>query len=161
NAYAAAGGENRNERAALNAQTGDDGDPFGEPVFSGVQSELQAGSELFQRPTLPAGFTSDEISGWPSQGEGPHKDEDQADSRDAGKVRWFGSFLRKNGAKPNSGGEAGLDRPAAASSAETIPFPRSNPAAAYLSQERSDLNSLDEARAAVRSVFDSLGDQRA
>jgi hypothetical protein len=75
-------------------------------------------------------------------------------------VRWFGSFLRKNGAKTNSGGEGGLDRPPAAPSAETIPFPRSNAAAVNFSQERSDLNSLDEARAAVRSVFDSLGDQK-
>jgi predicted Zn finger-like uncharacterized protein len=153
--HGTAGGD-WNERAAFDAQAGDDVDPFGDPAISGGQNELQAGSELFQRPAFPAPITNDEISGRPSQGE----DEEPSDSRDAGKVRWFG-FRRKNGAKPGSGGEPALDQSAAAPGAETIPFPRSNPAAAYLSQERNDLNSLDEARAAVRSVFDSLGDQRA
>jgi predicted Zn finger-like uncharacterized protein len=154
-----AGGGSRPEHPALNSQPGDDGDPFGEPVFNGGESELQSGSELFQRPARDAGFTNgDENPGWPSQGEGQDKDGEQAEGGDEGKVRWFG-FRRKNGARSNSGDDAGLERPAA-SGAETIPFPRANPAAAYLSPERSDLNSLDEARAAVRSVFDSLGDQR-
>jgi hypothetical protein len=152
--------ENRHEHTQRDAQPGDDADPFGERDFSSGENELQAGSELFQRPALPAGFTTGESSGWPSEGEGHNRDGEQTDSADAGKVRWFGSRRRKNGAKQDSGGESGLDQPAVASSAETIPFPRSNPAAAYLSQESSDLNSLDQARAAVRSVFDSLGDQR-
>jgi hypothetical protein len=151
--------EIRHEHAPRDAQPGDDGNLFGEPAFSGGENELQAESELFRRLAPASGFRNDGgNTGWPSQGEGQDKDGEQADSGDEGKVRWFG-FRRKNGARPNSGGEAGHDRPAAPGG-ETIPFPRSNPAAAYLSQERSDLNSLDEARAAVRSVFDSLGDQR-
>jgi predicted Zn finger-like uncharacterized protein len=154
--HGTADGGYRNERAALDARAGDFGEPFGEQAISGGQSELQGGSELFERQGFPAGITNDELSGWPSQAE----DEEPSDSRDAGKVRWFG-FRRKNGAKPGSEDEAALDRSAAGPSGETIPFPRSNPAAAYLSQDKSDLNSLDEARAAVRSVFDSLGDQRA
>src|SRR5262245_34304535 len=50
--HGTAGGWNRNEHAALNAQASDDGDPFGEPGFSGRQNEAQAGSELFQRSAL-------------------------------------------------------------------------------------------------------------
>jgi predicted Zn finger-like uncharacterized protein len=154
-----AGGESRPEHTTLNAQPGDDGDLFGERGFNGGQSELRTGGELFQQPDPAAGFTNgDGIPGWASPGESHDKDGEQAEGDDEGKVRWFG-FRRKNGARSNSGGQAGLEHPAE-SGAETIPFPRANPAAAYLSPERSDLNSLDEARAAVRSVFDSLGDQR-
>jgi predicted Zn finger-like uncharacterized protein len=158
--YGTPSGWDWNGRIAPAAQTSDDSDTFDEPGLSGREKELPAGSELSQRPALTAGFTNDEIAGRRAQGEGADEDQERADSRDAGKLRWF-PFRRKNDTKPNSGGEAGLDPPAAAPAAETIPFLRSSSAAAYNSQEGSDLNSLDEARAAVRNVFGTLGDQRA
>ncbi len=97
-----------------------------------------------------------EIAGWQPEEEagGEH-----GAGQDTGKVRWFGGFMRKKNPKANSDAETGL-KPPHASSAETIPFPRPSLADQQLPRIGEDARTLDEARAAVRSVFASLGDQR-
>ncbi len=74
------------------------------------------------------------------------------------KVRWFGSFLRKNQrATPNT--EAQFDAPQAAG-AEPIPFPRPSLSPEPQAPQDGHARTLDDARAAVRNVFASLGEQR-
>ncbi|MBI4723487.1 MAG: zinc-ribbon domain-containing protein, partial [Rhodomicrobium sp.] len=90
-------------------------------------------------------------SGW----RGDEKDEIVEDN---GKVRWFGSFRRKNSFRSGLEADAGT---AAIMSAETIPFPRAaSIAESHAPADDSDLRTLEEAREAVRSVFSSLGEVR-
>ncbi len=86
--------------------------------------------------------------------------EAEDEQRDSGKVRWFGGFLRKGGAKVSSRTEPGAAGLEGETAAETIPFPRSGPAGERQAAAGNDFRTLDEARAAVRNVFASLGDQR-
>ena len=84
------------------------------------------------------------------------QDEEAGQEQGAGKVRWFGSFLRRNNNRPGQGTGAGAGT-GGPQSAETIPFPRPAPEPQPGGES---IRSLDEARAAVRNVFASLADQR-
>ncbi len=82
-----------------------------------------------------------------------------ADDRETGKVSWFGSFRRKN--RPDDAEPADRAGPRSVS-AETIPFPRPSMAEERVSSAPpgEPLETLEDARAAVRSVFSSLADAR-
>ncbi len=104
----------------------------------------------------------EEIQSQPAEpaGEGDLEEEaPAAEERHAGKVRWFGSFLRKNSPKPGLRAEPGFET-SQAPSAETIPFPRPAPELERPAPAEDDYRILDDARAAVRNVFASLGEQR-
>ncbi len=94
-------------------------------------------------------------------GEGNFEEQAPKQEQNAGKVRWFGSFMRKNSHKTGHRAEPIFEAPQAPQAAETIPFPR--PAAAddgHPTPPEDDYRTLDNARAAVRNVFASLGEQR-
>ena len=86
-------------------------------------------------------------------------EEQPPERRDSGKIRWFGAFLRRSGSKANSRAEAAVGTSETRPDAETIPFPRANPAFEPPPIAEDPLG-LDEARAAVRDVFSGLAGQR-
>ncbi|MGO9460951.1 MAG: hypothetical protein ACLP1W_12690 [Rhodomicrobium sp.] len=86
--------------------------------------------------------------------------EEAEEEHDAGKVKWFGSFLRRNSAKASAALEHPPGAPKPVSGAETIPFPRSSPSQEGQTPAEEELRTLDDARAAVRDVFASLEEQR-
>jgi len=93
-------------------------------------------------------------------GEGNLEEHAPAEDRHPGKVRWFGSLRRKNSPKTGVRAEPGLEAPQAPPDAETIPFPRPALDAERPVPAEDDYRILDDARAAVRNVFASLGEQR-
>ncbi|MGO9171286.1 MAG: zinc-ribbon domain-containing protein [Rhodomicrobium sp.] len=95
---------------------------------------------------------ADEDSGW--------EKEDAEKERDTGKVKWFGSFLRRNSAKAGAAPEDRPETPKPSPGAETIPFPRSGVSQEGQNPAEENLRTLDDARAAVRNVFASLEEQR-
>ncbi len=122
------------------------------------EQEFQPAPPLFENTGFSSGLASSKLSIWPERAGEDDATEEQDENRDGGKVRWFGSFLRRNGSKPGSGSDG--YKPSAVAGGETIPFPRPNAGAANLQPGETGKHTLDEARAAVRSVFDSLGDSR-
>jgi predicted Zn finger-like uncharacterized protein len=119
---------------------------------------FEASKDLFQAPAYDAGANGEKANGAGSEreGAGPPSEE-----HDQGKVRWFGSFLRRNNSRQDENGVVSVRAPNASIAAETIPFPRTGSAEAKPPEEPTDQYSLDEARAAVRNVFGSLRDQEA
>ncbi len=87
---------------------------------------------------------------------GKGKEEEQDSS---GKVSWFSGFRRKSNSRPVYSQEMET-APSPARGAETIPFPRSGPAAQNEGAKEEELRTLEEAREAVRGVFSSLGEIR-
>ena len=86
--------------------------------------------------------------------ESDHSEENE----NTGKVSWFSSFRRKKHLKPADEAEETAAKTLTQASAETIPFPRTNFAAAQQEMEPGEgERTLDAARQAVRSVFSSLG----
>lgn len=99
----------------------------------------------------------------PFEGLASAEAETAKDDRTGGKVRWFGTFIRRNKPAPHP------ESPQLASG-ETIPFPRlappfapDNPPAFAPDNQppaEDEFRTLDDARAAVRNVFATLGEQR-
>ncbi len=79
--------------------------------------------------------------------------------QNAGKVSWFNSFMRRN-SKASHRAEPILEASQMPTGAETIPFPRLASEAERPAPPEDEYRTLDNARAAVRNVFASLGEQR-
>lgn len=95
-----------------------------------------------------------------SAGEGNFAAEAPNREQNTGKVSWFASFMRKNSPKGGHRSEPLFEAPHAPPAAETIPFPRPAQDAGSPEPAEEDYRTLDNARAAVRNVFASLGEQR-
>ncbi|MBJ7535424.1 zinc-ribbon domain-containing protein [Rhodomicrobium vannielii ATCC 17100] len=101
-----------------------------------------------------------------SSAEPPAPDAEDVSGQDAppedGKVSWFGSFRRRHKQKDAEASTFAKEAAASPQVAETIPFPRQPivAEAEAAGPAEPDLRTLEEARAAVRGVFSSLGDGR-
>jgi predicted Zn finger-like uncharacterized protein len=85
------------------------------------------------------------------------RDDASANEQSSAKVRWYGSFLKKNNIKPPVDGHGEQPAvPGGGSAAEPIPFPRLGPKEQRNDAAAGDLRTLEEAREAVRGVFASL-----
>jgi predicted Zn finger-like uncharacterized protein len=97
----------------------------------------------------------------PADENGGDGEEEAGREQIGAKVSWFGSFMRK-GPKTAPATQSVFDDPEPVS-AEPLPFLRPAPAPAPVEAEPpsdSHVRTLDDARAAVRNVFASLGEQR-
>ncbi|MGP0039863.1 MAG: zinc-ribbon domain-containing protein [Rhodomicrobium sp.] len=108
------------------------------------------------------GFAEEDVASPPSEPAGARNFEEEKPEQEqnAGKVRWFGSFIRKNSQKSGHRAEPVFEAPQPFPAAETIPFPRPAADAGHSTPPEDDYRTLDNARAAVRNVFASLGEQR-
>lgn len=144
-------------RSRVQAAVEEDGAGAGIPAAQGEQEVHAANGaygtmgfqpELHQHPSGSSAFGSD--------GDGKEAELPPPEMQTE-KVRWFDSFRRRNETKSKPDGNDGAEAPAA-----TIPFPRSS-----LGDDRQpaefageELQTLEEARAAVRSVFSTLNENR-
>ncbi len=127
-----------------------------EAVFS---TEFRESAVPAQHEAFPFEMVQDAVI-WPGRDRKETVAEPGREKDESGKVRWFGSFRRKNqartGASAGSSAEPGLS---GNGSAEAIPFPRLGPAAeGPAAADETAFSSLEEAREAVRGVFSSRGE---
>ncbi len=80
----------------------------------------------------------------------------ESQHEDSGKVRWFDAFRQKK----KTAADEGVFSHEAPAAAETIPFPRAIFPGKPDMHEGEELQTLEEARQAVRSVFSNLRDGR-
>ncbi len=115
-----------------------------------------AGSRQEEAPDAGhAGFAGSRTA---STGGYPVEEEAASHEETGGDARWFASFARRNQTPAPAAQEEFDDPGLAAAAAGPAPFPRTNPAMAAADR---GVRTLDDARAAVRDVFASLGEQRA
>lgn len=100
-----------------------------------------------------SGFTS---SGAASPEGYPAQEEAADQEADDGGRRWFSSFMRRDQTSAPPAQEETGDPGLAATAPGSVPYLRPDPAAAA----NRNVRTLDDARAAVRTVFASLGEQR-
>jgi hypothetical protein len=123
--------------------TGEDVDAGGEPEMTGDEARSQ--NEKIAHAA--AGLAAD-LAVW-QEGESENREPE-------GKVKWFNSFLKRNGGKPGGRGNVTSAAPPTAPSAEPIPFPRPSAAPEADQPMSAEMRTLEEAREAVRGVFASL-----
>ncbi len=132
-----------------------------------VEEEPQAFSQGYYRNAGPqdeeapgAGHPGFAGSGAASAGAYTAEEEAAGQEATGGDARWFGSFMRRDQTPAPAAQEEFDDHGPDAAAAGPAPFPRPNLAASAQATPNRGVRTLDDARAAVRNVFASLGEQR-
>ena len=158
-AWVAPSGESEETGDAPAEQTTHDhfgtaGGDFEESVWSSHQDAAAVHEE-----TVADGETTlKEEGGEPYREWRAGESDSSGENENTGKVSWFSSFRRKKNLRPTDEAEETAANTLPQTTAETIPFPRTNFAAAQQETEtKGEQLTIDAARQAVRSVFSSLG----